>query len=319
MMRKILAGLLLVAMFFCTGCATIMSHGPQTMNIISEPDGADLEIFDRRAGSTIVKTKTPHTATLERGDGFFLKKYYDIKLTKEGYIPEKQTITPSLSGWYFANLIFGGAIGAILVDPATGCMWTYYDHKIHLKMYPDTVGGRAAKSADKKAKAEAEAKANVEQAKMEQANNPLKYALTEASQKTSGNSLPDDSAETAQETSPQIRQEMPAADPQNITEQNHADTLEKASRDINQAKGDTPKSSLDYVDTLIKGKTTKQDVERDLGKPIQEEASMNGEYVFCLYMCKQTSPEDPAGTTHKLILKFDGRGVLSDYRIKDIR
>lgn len=65
-----------IIMFFCTGCATIMSHGPQTMTIISEPDGADLEIYDVRAGHTIAKTKTPHTATLQRGDGFFLKKYY---------------------------------------------------------------------------------------------------------------------------------------------------------------------------------------------------------------------------------------------------
>lgn len=165
-MRKIFVGMLFTFMFFCTGCATIMSHGPQTMTIISDPDGVDCEIVDVRSGVAIVKTKTPHTATLQRGDGFFLKKYYDIKLTKEGYIPESKTITPQLSGWYFCNILFGGGIGAIIVDPVTGSMWTYYDKEVRFRMYPDTPEGRAAKITDEKTKAEELAKS--EQAKKEQ-------------------------------------------------------------------------------------------------------------------------------------------------------
>lgn len=305
-MRGILAGMLFVAIFFCTGCATIMSHGPQTMTIISEPDGADLEISDRRAGSTIVKSKTPHTATLERGDGFFLKKYYDIKLTKAGYMQEKKTITPGLSGWYFANLIFGGGIGAILVDPATGCMWTYYDNQVHIKMYPDSTDGHAAKLTDEKAKADAAAKA--EQAILAQTGNQLQYALTEISQKKSKESHVDDLIEGTQKTDPQTQQNIPAASSQPVPEKTQQDAL-----------ADTFMPSLDYIETLIKGKTTKQDVERDLGKPLQEEESTNGEYLFCSYLCKRTSPEDPAGVTYKLILKYDARGVLSDYRTKALQ
>jgi len=29
----------------------------------------------------------------------------------------------SLNGWYFGNIIFGGLIGLLIVDPATGAMY----------------------------------------------------------------------------------------------------------------------------------------------------------------------------------------------------
>ena len=136
----------IIGIFLLAGCATIMSHGPQAMSIISDPDGADCEIVDMRAGVAIIKAKTPHVATLDRGDGFFLRKHYDIKLTKEGFIPESATIVPQISGWYFCNLIFGGGIGAIIVDPATGAMWTFYDREVRFRMFPDTPEGHEARN-----------------------------------------------------------------------------------------------------------------------------------------------------------------------------
>ena len=41
----------LFCMFFLTGCATIMSHGPQTLPILTQPDGAECEITDVTEGS----------------------------------------------------------------------------------------------------------------------------------------------------------------------------------------------------------------------------------------------------------------------------
>lgn len=52
--------------FFLTGCATIMSHGPQTLPILTQPDGAECEITDADVGKSIAKAKTPHTAALPR-------------------------------------------------------------------------------------------------------------------------------------------------------------------------------------------------------------------------------------------------------------
>lgn len=158
MLRKIILGILFIFTFYLTGCATIMSHGPQTLPILSQPDGADCEIVDTTTATSIAKVKTPYTATLERGAGYFHKKYYDIRITKEGYLPETLTITPQLSGWYFANLLFGGGLGAIIVDPITGSMWTFYEKDIRFKLYPDTPEGRTLKIADEKAKAEEKTK-----------------------------------------------------------------------------------------------------------------------------------------------------------------
>jgi hypothetical protein len=85
---------------------------------------SDLEcvITDVVAGKSIAKAKTPHTAALERGDGYFKKKYYDITLSKEGYVTEKVSITPGLNPWFIGNLFFGGLLGMLIVDPLTICL-----------------------------------------------------------------------------------------------------------------------------------------------------------------------------------------------------
>jgi hypothetical protein len=40
----------------------------------------------------------------------------------------------TLSGWYFGNIIFGGLIGMLAVDPATGAMWNIEPGKIDRKL-----------------------------------------------------------------------------------------------------------------------------------------------------------------------------------------
>jgi hypothetical protein len=36
-------------------------------------------------------------------------------------------ITSKIDGWYFANIVFGGLIGMVIVDPATGAMFKLPD------------------------------------------------------------------------------------------------------------------------------------------------------------------------------------------------
>jgi hypothetical protein len=154
-------------MFFLTGCATIMSNGPQTLPILTQPDGAECEITDAAAGKSIVKAKTPHTAALERGTGYFQKKHYDITLSKEGYVTEKLSIAPVLNPWYIGNLFFGGLIGMVIVDPLTGSMWRFEEKDVSVKLYPDTPEGRASRTADEQARAEAKAKEQAEREKQD--------------------------------------------------------------------------------------------------------------------------------------------------------
>ena len=169
MTRILITGMVISCLFFFSGCATIMSHGPQTLQILSQPDGATCEITDTTEGKSIANATTPYTVSLERGAGFFLKKYYDVTLSKEGFMTEKVTLTPDLNFWYVCNLFLGGALGALIVDPLTGSMWTFYEKDISVNLYPDTPEGRAARRNDELARAKA--KAN-EQAKQETQSHP---------------------------------------------------------------------------------------------------------------------------------------------------
>lgn len=134
------------------GCATIVTHGDKTMPIISTPDGATVEIKDSRMDKIVSKNKTPFQATFERGDGYFLKKKYILNLSKDGYISEKLEVSPSFNAIYIGNILVGGLIGILIVDPLTGDMWQYSEASIDIKLFPDTAEGRFARETDIKEK-----------------------------------------------------------------------------------------------------------------------------------------------------------------------
>jgi hypothetical protein len=121
---------------------------------MSQPDEANCEVIDMRTGNCILKAKTPYTATLERSAGFFQKAKYKVKIHKDGYLPQETQIDAGINGWYFGNIVFGGLLGILIVDPATGAMWKISEDNINVKLYPDTPEGRQLQ-----AKEEQEAKA----------------------------------------------------------------------------------------------------------------------------------------------------------------
>jgi len=45
-----------------------------------------------------------------------------------------------LNGWYIGNLLFGGLIGLLIVDPLTGAMWTLDPKDINLILEKKTAG-----------------------------------------------------------------------------------------------------------------------------------------------------------------------------------
>lgn len=128
-------------MYLCS-CASIVSKSSKSLPIISQPDDATCEIIDIKSGLTIHKSKTPSTVTLESSSGYFQNAKYKVKLTKEGYIPREQNVESSVNGWYFGNIVFGGLLGILIVDPATGAMWKIYDDNVNIKMYPDSKDGK---------------------------------------------------------------------------------------------------------------------------------------------------------------------------------
>jgi len=113
-------------------CATIMGKsGPETLNVRCTPEQASVIITDE-SGVKIFEGKTPTTLPLEKKKGYFSGKKYTVKITKDGYAAHTLTVDTRLNGWYIGgNLLFGGLIGWLIVDPLTGAMWTLDKNEIN--------------------------------------------------------------------------------------------------------------------------------------------------------------------------------------------
>ena len=114
----VLSGIVLLT----TGCATIVSKSRWPISINSTPSEAKVSITDKK-GVEIFTGHTPATLKLNSGDGFFSKARYQVKFEKEGYESKTLPVEFKLNGWYFGNILFGGLIGMLIVDPATGAMY----------------------------------------------------------------------------------------------------------------------------------------------------------------------------------------------------
>ena len=105
-----------------SGCASILSSRSYPVSIQSSPADASFTITNSN-GVVIHNGKTPTTVTLEAGAGFFQAQNYTITYKKDGYQSQTTTLKPGIDGWYIGNILFGGIIGILVVDPATGAMW----------------------------------------------------------------------------------------------------------------------------------------------------------------------------------------------------
>ncbi|MBP8985511.1 MAG: SHOCT domain-containing protein [Peptococcia bacterium] len=121
-MRKALCFLCLVPFLLCVGCASIVSKSQYPVTINSSPGEATVTVKNK-SGMEIHKAITPTTVTLSASAGFFSPASYTVDFRKEGYYSSSASMAATVDGWYIANILFGGLIGWIIVDPATGAMW----------------------------------------------------------------------------------------------------------------------------------------------------------------------------------------------------
>ena len=121
-MRILRSSLLLVAVTLFTGCASIVSKSSWPFSVDSNPSGAEVRITNKR-GIEVFKGRTPTAMHLKSGAGFFSKESYVVSLSMNGYETKKINVECKLNGWYFGNIVFGGFIGLLIVDPATGAMF----------------------------------------------------------------------------------------------------------------------------------------------------------------------------------------------------
>ena len=121
-----LASMILSSMLL-TNCATIFGGSrPKDVTLNSNPSGATVTVTDKE-GALVHKGVTPTTAKLSRSTGYFSAASYHVTFVKKGYPQQNVDLRASMNPWYIGNLVFGGLIGFLIVDPLTGAMWTLDD------------------------------------------------------------------------------------------------------------------------------------------------------------------------------------------------
>jgi len=127
-MNTHIAFLFVVAAVVLAGCASIVSKSEYPVSITSNPTGADF-VVKRANGLPIASGVTPATITLGASDGYFKPAKYTVEFRRKG-VAQSVPLTAKIDGWYFGNILLGGIIGLLIVDPATGAMWTLNDTAI---------------------------------------------------------------------------------------------------------------------------------------------------------------------------------------------
>lgn len=125
----------LATLVLTTGCASIVSRSKYDVTINSVPTQAVVRVLDRK-GVEVAAGQTPVTLRLKAGNGFFRSARYTLVFSKEGYEDKHMPLETNLDPWYLGNLLFGGVIGFLIVDPATGAMWKIEDSMISVSLAP---------------------------------------------------------------------------------------------------------------------------------------------------------------------------------------
>ncbi len=121
-MKKSLLINIAVTILLFSSCASIVSESNWPLRVTSNPAGATITISNRRGAQVYVGT-TPATVKLKSSAGFFRKESYKIKFELSGYDLKVIPVECKVNGWYWGNLLFGGVLGFLIIDPATGAMY----------------------------------------------------------------------------------------------------------------------------------------------------------------------------------------------------
>ncbi|CAN7251401.1 hypothetical protein LJR159_000929 [Pseudomonas brassicacearum] len=130
-MAKLAGAAALTALMSLAGCASIVSDSKPEVGIYSTPTAVKYEIVNSR-GMVVSSGVTPGRVLLESGRGYFKGEDYKVTFRKDGYQDSTVPLKTTVNGWYWGNILFGGLIGMLIVDPLTGAMYTL----------PDDVTGR---------------------------------------------------------------------------------------------------------------------------------------------------------------------------------
>lgn len=117
-LRLAVAGIVAVA---TVGCASIMHGTSQKIGISSSPTGAKVSVNNITLGTT------PVFAELKRG------QEHIVTIEMEGFEKSQLTVTKSVSGWVWGNIVFGGLIG-LAVDAISGGLYNLSPEQLNAEL-----------------------------------------------------------------------------------------------------------------------------------------------------------------------------------------
>uniref|UniRef100_A0A6C0JSV3 PEGA domain-containing protein n=1 Tax=viral metagenome TaxID=1070528 RepID=A0A6C0JSV3_9ZZZZ len=124
--------LVLIISMLLMGCATVMNqHVAESLTIRSDPSQANVIIEDE-TGVKIYEGTTPTFVHLVKKKGYFSGKKYSVRIRKEGYEDKLVIVDTTINKWYIGNIVIGGVIGFLVIDPITGAMWSLSTNDVNV-------------------------------------------------------------------------------------------------------------------------------------------------------------------------------------------
>jgi hypothetical protein len=106
-----------------SNCATVFNRSNQPVKVTSQPAGLSFAVTDGN-GTQVTSGVTPGEVRLATSPGYFRGANYTFTFSKGGKTLGTRTLNAHVSGWYAGNILIGGLVGMIVVDPLSGSMYT---------------------------------------------------------------------------------------------------------------------------------------------------------------------------------------------------
>lgn len=119
---KILTASAVVCSILLSSCASIITRPSRDVSIQSNPSGLSFAVINAD-GETIHTGTTPQVVNLTARGGYFKPAKYSVQVKRSGKVVGTHQVTAGLNGWYFGNILIGGLVGMLIVDPLTGSMY----------------------------------------------------------------------------------------------------------------------------------------------------------------------------------------------------
>lgn len=116
------------------GCASIVCPSSYSLSVSSNVKNAKVTIYNRDKEVEVVTS--PSEVMLSPRGGYFVPADYRFVFEKEGFKGDEVKLGADFNWWYVGNVVFGGLIGWLIVDPATGAMWKISETSVDGSLTP---------------------------------------------------------------------------------------------------------------------------------------------------------------------------------------